>query len=88
VTRATRIDRFDQPHHETPIDVWLLGRLLAGWTPRAVAVASAGRISLRTAYRWRKAIMSIETVRVGPYEAEFAVRRRRGPIRVSEWRRR
>lgn len=68
------------------MDTWLVRRLLAGWTPQAVATASAGRVSVRTVYRWRKSLMGVETVRVGRHLADFALRRRRTPIRISDWR--
>ena len=68
-----------------PSTAFAVRRLLAGWTPQAVVVACGGEFSVRTAYRWRKAILSIETVRVGAYEADFVIRRKGTPIRVTAW---
>lgn len=67
------------------IDPWLARRIEAGWHPRAVA--AAGGISLRTAYRWKAALVEVRDVEVAGYVAAFAVRRDAVPVRLEAWRR-
>lgn len=65
-------------------DAWAAERLAEGWHPRAVAVACG--VSVRTAYRWRKAIGTV-TVSVGGWSATFLARVDGPPVRVSDWTR-
>lgn len=79
--------RFEHPSaHGPALDAWALRKLLAGWSPRAVVAAVDGRITVRTAYRWRAAVLSVETLRVGAWEADYAIRRNAPPARISAWR--
>ena len=81
------IDRFDDKAASgigPRFDAWLVRRLLAGMHPSALAVA--GGISVRSAYRWRRDVLAMEDVRVGEHVATYVVRRDKTPIRVSRWR--
>lgn len=66
-------------------DPWLLRRMLAGMSPKALAIA--GEMSVRTAYRWRSEMVSVEEVTVGGYKATYVLRRTKPPIRVTSWSR-
>lgn len=78
----------DWPKRTHPeIDAWICRRILAGIHPRAVVVALDGRITLRTAYRWKAALIGLEEVTIGGWRATFALRRGQGPTRITEWRR-
>ncbi len=72
--------------HRAKVDEWVAGRLLAGMHPKAVAVASCGRLSERSAYRWKKALLGLEVVEIAGQQATFAIRRGYPPARISEWR--
>lgn len=74
----------DRPRNTGPTE-WLARRILGGWRPKAIAVA--GGISERTAYRWRADIVEIVELRLGEYVAPFAIRRTKPPIRLADWRR-
>lgn len=65
-------------------DAWAIDRLRAGWHPKAVAIAVG--ISVRTAYRWRKAA-GVETIGIGGWSATFIIRDGQHPVRVSDWQR-
>ncbi len=79
--------RADEPERTHPyFDEWLAGRVLAGWGAKAIVAASGGAFSERTAYRWKRELVRLETVRVGGHEATFAIRRFRPPTRLSAWR--
>lgn len=80
-------DRFDLARQEPVIDVWLAKRILAGWTPQAIAKASCGSVSTRTAYRWKAELVALEEVSVDGWTAWFARRRRQPPKRISAWTR-
>jgi hypothetical protein len=67
------------------LDAWIVRRLLAGAHPRAIAAATAGAISERTAYRWKRDVRGIEEVRVGDHVATFVLRRDQPPTRVTPW---
>ena len=67
----------------TKLDAYLAKRAGAGWLPKALAVA--GGVSLRTAYRYRD-VVGVQTVRVGDQEADFAIWKVGPPSRLSEWR--
>lgn len=71
--------------HEA-LDAWLVRRLLSGVHPRAIAAASGGAMSLRTAYRWRREIRGLEEVRVGEHVATFVLRDGHPPTRIEPWR--
>lgn len=83
------MSRFDgeDVRRRSQMETWLARRILAGWTPRAVAAASAGRMNVRTAYRWRAELVRLDTVIVAGYAATFAIRRTKPPLRISEWER-
>lgn len=67
-------------------DVWLLHRVQAGWSAQAIATASGGLVSVRSAYRWKAEFVRFEEVRVGNHVAMFAIRRTRPPARIEAWR--
>ena len=75
----------DRPANTGP-DAWLARRILAGWSPQAVALA--GGISVRTAYRWISELERIEEVELGGFVAAFGIRRTKPPVRLEPWRRR
>ena len=66
------------------LDAWIVRRILAGAHPKAIAAASGGAISLRTAYRWRH-VTGIEEVRVGDHVATFVLRSGQAPTRITPW---
>ncbi len=70
-----------RPH----IDAWLAARVLAGMSPRALVVASGGAMCVRTAYRWRRALLGLEEVELSGYRATFAIRRDAPPARITPW---
>lgn len=80
-------DGFEAPATRPGIDLWLAARILAGMAPKALVVASGNAISLRTAYRWKRALVSLEEVQIGEYRAVYAIRRDAGPARLSLWTR-
>lgn len=65
------------------LDTWTARRLIAGMSPKAAAVA--GGMSVRSAYRWKKALVELRIVELGGMEATFAIRRGGPPARISEW---
>lgn len=69
------------------LDEWVARRVVAGWRPQAIVAACDGAISLRTAYRWCKAVIRVEDVRAGDHVAPFAIRRNAAPLRLAPWRR-
>jgi hypothetical protein len=73
------------PMGKAQLDVWLAARLLAGMHPKAVAVASGGAITWRTAYRWRRALLGLREVELDGYTATFAIRRDFPPSRLTPW---
>ena len=81
------VSRFNDSASNAPlVDEWLVRRLAAGWSAQALAAASDGRMSVRTAYRWRRDFDRLETVTVGSHRATFLVRRRGlPPVRISAW---
>ena len=80
----TRYANADRPA-STVVDPFLARRILAGWSAQAVAVA--GGVSLRTAFRWRLEICAVEEIEFGGWVATFALRRTRPPLRLDAWRR-
>lgn len=80
-------DQFENPVSRPAIDLWLAARILGGMHPKAVVVASGNAISLRTAYRWKRALLALEEVQIGDYRAVYAIRRGQGPARLSMWER-
>lgn len=66
-------------------DLWLCRRLLAGWRPTAIVTAAAGRVSVRTVYRWRRELVRLEQVEVDGWVAWYAIRRTMPPARISPW---
>lgn len=83
ISGETRFALADHPNR-TKADGWAARRLLAGWSPRAIAVGTG--VSLRTAQRWRSEIVRVEDVEVGGYVASFAIRRTKPPLRLEPWR--
>lgn len=73
------------PAHRPAIDLWLAARILGGMAPKAVVVASGGAFTLRTAYRWRRALVALEVVEVGGFAATYAIRRGQEPARLTTW---
>lgn len=85
-TGAAAITRRFENHVGTPeMTADAATDLLAGRSPRMVA-KEAG-MSVRTAYRWRAELVSVESVRVGGWVATYAHRRRLPPVRISAWER-
>lgn len=84
VSGATRYAMADRPGSATS-DPWIVRRVLAGWSPTAIAVAAG--VSKRTAYRWIREIEAVEEVRIGSFVASFAICRTRPPFRLEPWRR-
>jgi hypothetical protein len=68
------------------LDEWVARRVAAGWRPKAIVAACDGAISLRTAYRWCKAVIRVEDVRLGGFVAPYAIRRGQPPIRLAPWK--
>ena len=81
-TRADEPERTHPYFHE-----WLARRVLAGYSAKAIVAASGGAFSERTAYRWKRDLVRLETVCLGGFEATFAIRRSHPPTRLSSWRR-
>ena len=84
VSEITRHAFADRPLNTAPGE-WAVRRILAGWTPRAVATAVG--CSERTIYRWAAELLSVEDVTVGGFTAPFALRRTLPPVRLGPWRR-
>lgn len=75
------------PAGRPAIDLWLAARILAGMAPKAIVVASGGAFSLRTAYRWKRALVALVEIEVGGYVATYAIRRDQAPGRLTTWTR-
>lgn len=75
------------PSNEPALDRWLAERVLAGWKPAALVVASGGTFTMRTAYRWRAQLVRLEDIVIGDHVATFAIRRTQPPVRIEPWRR-
>lgn len=67
------------------VDVWVAHRLLAGMHPKALAVAVDGALSIRTIYRWKRALVALEVVELAGMQATFAIRRGQAPARITAW---
>jgi len=60
-------------------------KLLAGGAIRDLAEVTG--VSVRTVYRWRKDLASVETVTIAGWTATFARRHGKPPVRISAWER-
>lgn len=84
VSEETRFWSADRPA-TTEIDPFLARRILAGWS--ADAIATAGGVSRRTAYRWIAEVIDVVDLEIAGWRATYAIRRSKGPLRLTEWRR-
>jgi len=73
----------DAGSHVPHVDVAAARALIRGLSPRLVSQTYG--INLRTAYRWRRELVAIESVRVDGWIATFARRRNLPPVRMTAW---
>jgi hypothetical protein len=73
----------DAGTHIPNVDVAAALAILKGMRPREVAQIYG--IGKRTAYRWRRELVAIESVRVDGWVATFARRRNSPPVRLTAW---
>ena len=76
---------FESASTTPAIDDRAMRALLRGVTPKDVAELYG--VNLRTAYRWRRDLVAVESVCVDGWVATFARRRDKPPARISEWSR-
>lgn len=67
------------------VDAYAARRIAAGWDVRAIATACG--VSVRTAYRWRKTVRTVEAVEVDGYLAHFLLYHGRPPRQITSWMR-
>jgi hypothetical protein len=73
----------DAPNHAPAIEPRSAAALLRGVHPRDVAECYG--VNLRTAYRWKRALVDIEVVTLGNWQAVYAIRDGVPPIRIGAW---
>ena len=77
------LQRFDQVRHTPGLEERAMRALVRGVKPKDVAEVYG--VNVRTAYRWRRDLVAVESVQVGGWVATFVTRRGRPPARISEW---
>jgi len=75
--------RYEGAGQTALVDVAAAHAILRGVSPADVSAVYG--ISVRTAYRWRRELVAIESVRVDGWVATFARRRNLPPVRMTAW---
>ena len=75
---------FREQNRTQKLDAYAARRLQSRWKSEALATACG--VSLRTAYRWRASFRELRVIAVEDFEADFVIRHKQPPVRVSAWR--
>jgi hypothetical protein len=77
------VRNYERPGQTPGLDIACARAILRGLHPREASLAYG--VNLRTAYRWRRDLVAIESVRVDGWVATFARRRDSPPVRLTAW---